>query len=825
MHGRFELPPLGFDHGATAQNPGQPLWRARLAAGVAVLCVLLLTVWQGWSSYQETIEDMNVQTDLLTRIAEEHVTGMMRGVDLVLGEVAGLVGDDERMDPRAYAELMSSRMKQLAFVRNGFVANSDGVITNDTLGSPPNITVRDRDYFSALAADPSLPLYISAPLPSRARPVVSIFVVRPIRSYSGKFLGVAAIAVDPRLFEDELNAIRPPQGGFATLLRTEGTVLSRVPDAEKWSGKWLGDGPVIQALGKAPRGILHGPGRTDGADRIVAYRQLQLYPLVVAVGMRTDPSLAKWRNEMVVHGLVGLVLVLVLTGLAVMSDRGQAECYQAQLALAASEGRFRRLSDRSPVGIVLAGPAGDCRYANQRWLDIVGRPVEMVVGRHWFDAVAIEDRPAIAAAWAAFADGGDFLAEMRVLTLQGVIRWVRGRASRLAESDDEGGLVATFEDISAAKEAEQRLLLSEDKFAKAFRASPDALTISTLAGGAYVDVNAAFCRMLGYDRSELMGSDAFHLGIWGDATDRSRVIERVRRDGQVEDFETMLRRKDGLILIVLVSVQRIDVGGEPCLLFICRDVSERRAVEARTRALVAKLDASNQELEQFAYVASHDLQEPLRMVAGYAQLIERRYRGQLDSDADEFIDFLVDGAKRMQAMIHDLLEYSRVERLGGAFSEFEGKDVLEDVRRNLAAALAESGGRLGVGALPRLHGDRSQIVRLFQNLIGNALKYRHPDRQPDIAVEAEAEDGGWMISVSDNGIGIESQYFERIFMVFQRLHTREKYPGTGIGLAICKKIVERHGGRLSVESEPDRGSIFRVWLPSFAAHAGSPAID
>jgi light-regulated signal transduction histidine kinase (bacteriophytochrome) len=277
--------------------------------------------------------------------------------------------------------------------------------------------------------------------------------------------------------------------------------------------------------------------------------------------------------------------------------------------------------------------------------------------------------------------------------------------------------------------------------------------------------------------------------------------------------ETRLRRKDGAVLDVLVSMQEVFIDGRDCILSICRDVTETKAMAARTAELLARLDASNQELEQFAYVTSHDLQEPLRMIRGYAQLMERRYHGKLDSDADEFLAFLVDGAKRMQEMISDLLEYSRVERLGGSFEEFALDGLMEDVLGNLKAALTEAEAEVEVGPLPTIRADRGQILRLFQNLIGNAVKYRSPERTPRVAVTAEPDGQGWHVCVRDNGIGIESTYFERIFQVFQRLHTRTQYDGTGIGLAVCKKIVERHGGRIWVESVPDEGATFHFTLP------------
>jgi PAS domain S-box-containing protein len=231
------------------------------------------------------------------------------------------------------------------------------------------------------------------------------------------------------------------------------------------------------------------------------------------------------------------------------------------------------------------------------------------------------------------------------------------------------------------------------------------------------------------------------------------------------------------------------------------------ALEARARDLAR----SNAELEQFAYVASHDLQEPLRMVASYTQLLGRRYRGKLDAAADEFIGFAVDGANRMQALIDDLLEFSRVGTRPGRIEKLPLELPLGKALVNLTTAIGESGAQISHDPLPVLRMDAAQLVQLFQNLIGNAIKFRGTT-SPVVHVGARAEDGHWVISVSDNGIGISEEFFSRLFVLFQRLHTRSEYPGNGIGLAICKKIVERHGGRIWVESTPGRGTCFSFTL-------------
>ncbi|EKV26923.1 two-component sensor histidine kinase [Caenispirillum salinarum AK4] len=250
------------------------------------------------------------------------------------------------------------------------------------------------------------------------------------------------------------------------------------------------------------------------------------------------------------------------------------------------------------------------------------------------------------------------------------------------------------------------------------------------------------------------------------------------------------------------------------------DITDRKRVEERLSELVKELAESNRELEQFAYVASHDLQEPLRMVTSYLQLLQRRYAGKLDDTADEFIRHAVDGGARMQRLIQDLLDYSRIGRGKRPPVPVPMAGVLHQVLRNLSVATADNGATVTVPdpeSLPVVLADQGELVRLFQNIIGNALKYRHPERPPVVTVSVAPDADGWCISVTDNGIGIEEAHYDRIFMIFQRLHGRESYAGTGIGLAIAKKIVDRHGGRIWVESQAGEGSSFHIVLPAAAA--------
>jgi len=242
-----------------------------------------------------------------------------------------------------------------------------------------------------------------------------------------------------------------------------------------------------------------------------------------------------------------------------------------------------------------------------------------------------------------------------------------------------------------------------------------------------------------------------------------------------------------------------------------RAMRERRLREEHKQAQ-EELARSNQDLEQFAYVASHDLQEPLRMVATYTQLLAERYRGKLDADADKYIHYAVDGALRMQKLVLDLLAFSRVGRQGSSPHSTDCNIVLRAGLENLKTAIQESGAVIQHTQLPVVMADSSQLLQVFQNLIGNAIKFRGSE-PPVIQVSAEAKGKEWVFSVADNGIGIAPEDAESVFVIFRRLNTRAEYPGNGIGLSICKKIVEQHGGRIWVESEPGRGSTFRFTLP------------
>ena len=380
-------------------------------------------------------------------------------------------------------------------------------------------------------------------------------------------------------------------------------------------------------------------------------------------------------------------------------------------------------------------------------------------------------------------------------------------------------IVIVFRDVTERREAERELREAEARFRKLVERIPAVTYIEDVDEGelstSLLYVSPQIETMFGYSPDEWMATPELFVRLLH-PEDRERVLaEDKRTEATGEPFRMEYRQftRDGRVVWIRDEAVLVrDEDGKPLYwLGVQLDVTERKRTEKELAELVEELRRSNAELEQFAYVASHDLQEPLRMMASYTQLLARRYKGNLGDDADEFIGHVVDGAHRMQAVINDLLQYSRVGKRGGSLTPTDAEAAFEAARANLRAAIGESGAQVTSEGLPTVMGDRTQLVQLFQNLIGNAIKFRSED-PPRVHVEAERRDGEWLFAVRDNGIGIEPQYAGRIFMIFQRLHSRTEYPGTGIGLAICKKIVERHGGELWVESVPGEGSTFRFTL-------------
>jgi PAS domain S-box-containing protein len=496
----------------------------------------------------------------------------------------------------------------------------------------------------------------------------------------------------------------------------------------------------------------------------------------------------------------------------------------AEDALRDNEERWRAVIDSANDGILIYDKALNISFGNRAAEAILGLPLAALLGKPGFTSllpcvhadgtpIAPDERPTRMTLRA----GRPLTAHVvGIRRPDGSLTWLSVKTAflRRGGESDWYGVVSTIADVTLQRNAEQALRESEARFRQTFELAGSGMAHVDL-DGRLLRVNRRLREILGRSEQELVGlsvKDISHPED-RDVTDRQRA--RVRSgELEVAHFEKRYVRADGQTVWVdlAVALARSADGTPLYEIAVFDDITERKQADAALRAAHEELKRSNSELEQFAYVASHDLQEPLRMVSSYTQLIQRRYGDKLDGDAKEFMHYVVDGAARMKQLIEDLLAYSRVGTKGKQFREIELEAALKRAVTNLRAAIEESGAAVTWDPLPRLSADDVQLAQLFQNLIGNALKFRGAG-VPRIHVSAVERESDWEFAVRDNGIGIEPQYFERIFMVFQRLHTKGEYPGTGIGLAICKKVVERHRGEIWVTSQPGEGSQFHFTLP------------
>jgi len=471
-----------------------------------------------------------------------------------------------------------------------------------------------------------------------------------------------------------------------------------------------------------------------------------------------------------------------------------------------SEARFRAFINAAPTIVWAADPDGTMTFVTDQWVQYCGLTAEQLA-RDWPQLVVHpEDYERGVVQWTqALAQGTPYEIEVRHRRYDGAYRWFLTRA--VPARDATGRIIGwygTTTDIHDHKQAEETSL----RLAAIVESSDDAI-ISKSLDGLVISWNAAAERIFGYRAEEMIGQPILRL-LPEDRHDEERLIlERLGRGERVDHFETVRRTRDGRLLDVSITISPLRdargtiIGASK----IARDITVQKQLARELAQRAVELERLNAELQQFGYIVSHDLQEPLRTITNYVQLLARHSRGKLDAETDEFIEFAVDGAQRMQQLITDLLAYTRVEGKAREFTAVDCEALLARVLGDLHMAITDRAAEVTHDALPTVHGNARQLGLVFQNLISNALKFRGP-APPRIHVSARREGAQWVFSVRDNGIGLDSRHAERIFQVFQRLHPRSEYPGTGIGLAICKKIIEHHGGRTWVESQPGQGATF-----------------
>jgi PAS domain S-box-containing protein len=551
---------------------------------------------------------------------------------------------------------------------------------------------------------------------------------------------------------------------------------------------------------------------SDGTRTAAEALAQQIGTGIELIGRRKDGT--QFPIELMLSPLESAEGILVTAAIRDISVRRDAENHLARM-----EGRYRGLLEAAPDAMVVVNPGGEIVLLNVQAEkqfgyhrdELVGQKVKNIIPEGFAERLVADALRTTADALAQQIgtgieltgrrkNGSDFPIEIMLSPLESA----------------EGILVtAAIRDISVRKDAEKHLARMESRYRGLLEAAPDAMVVVN-PGGEIVLLNVQAEKQFGYSRDELVGQKVKNIIPVGFAerlvADALRSAEDALAQQIGTGIELTARRKNGSNFPIELMLSPLESADGILVTAAIRDITTRKKAEAHLLDKVEELNRSNEELGQFAYIASHDLQEPLRMVASYTQLLSRRYKGKLDADADEFIAFAVDGASRMQRLIQDLLAYSRVGTKGQDLLKVSSENALQQALINLRGAIEASGALVTHDPLPTVMADEMQLVQLFQNLVGNAIKYQSSGI-PKVHISASGNSAKkWVFSVKDNGLGIDPQYFEKIFGMFQRLHKREEFAGTGIGLAICKKIVERHGGSISVESQPGHGSTFSFAL-------------
>ncbi|MGE0667586.1 MAG: PAS domain S-box protein [Sphingomonadales bacterium] len=570
----------------------------------------------------------------------------------------------------------------------------------------------------------------------------------------------------------------------------------------------LADGPALTVVKAVPYDHIVGPMSQIRTSALIAGAIATVLAVMIAVWLAQSLSRPLRRMTEAVNSLrSGGTAELPVDApgeVGVLARAFHHYALRESMFSAALESSEDAVIATSPDGVITGwNPAAEQLYGYAP-TEVMGKPSRMLVAeeklenhQQRLDTIAsgggFEDVEVVHVA----KDGRRLLLEARVSP-------VRGPSGELI------GAVAMLSDVSEKRRLQAR-------FQIAFESSPSGMLMVD-GDGVITLANAQVERMFGYESGELPGMSIDDLvpesARGPHPANRASFVANPEARAMGAGRDLRGRRKDGTEFPVEIGLAPVEKESGMLVLAAILDISERRRAEEVIAARTRELERSNAELEQFAYVASHDLREPLRMVASYTELLSDRYAGRLDERADKYIGYITDGARRMQRLVSDLLALSRVGTQGKPLTRIDSGDVLKNVLRAMTPTIRETDAHVEPGALPIVAADEVQLGQLFQNLIGNAIKFRAADRRPSVVVEAARANGSWVFSVQDNGIGIESQYSERIFQMFQRLHGRDEYEGNGIGLAIAKKIVERHGGTIWLSSKVGEGTVFYFSLPA-----------
>ena len=490
--------------------------------------------------------------------------------------------------------------------------------------------------------------------------------------------------------------------------------------------------------------------------------------------------------------------------------RNLDEIRQREASRKETENWFKALFENAAFGVVVMDTGGNILQTNSLISEKLQFSKEEFTGKNIESFIHEEDYPVVLENFQSLVSGKSLTntGEERLLRKEGGYMWGRVICTKVELAPGNFVVMSLIEDIESEIQDRDDRIKAEKRFETIFKSSPSGIIISRNEGE-IIHVNPTFANMVGERAEQLEGANIFDFTYEEDLKETKKLLQMLNK-GKINEYDIEKRyvKKNGEVFWAKTWVSLMERDGDDVYrVAVVENIDRRKKAEQKLEEKNKELTEINQELEHFAYVASHDLREPLRTIASFIQILNKRYGETLDEDGKQFMGFVVEGAKRMQLLIRDLLEYSRVNRFNTDYEKVDLNEVFNTVNRVLKEKIDSTDALILAENLPVIQGNKIQLTQVFQNLIDNAIKFRGK-KKPEITITVEELPSKWRIAVSDNGIGISPEYHQRIFIIFQRLHTHEEYTGTGIGLALCKKIIALHGGEVWVESKKNKGTTF-----------------
>jgi PAS domain S-box-containing protein len=794
---------------------------AKLVAGALLVNFFMvalvgLIIYQSHSQYESNAATM---TQGLAHVLEESFAGTLDKIDVAMLSVSDESArqlSSGGLNGKALDALLTRQFERLPELASLRMADAQGIVRYGT-GVPAGVKVdiSDRKHFIYLKAHNDGQLYISEPVLARINKEWVLPLARRINRQDGSFAGIIYALIPLERISTDFSHLDVGGRGVIDLRDADLNIIARFPELQGAEGtvgkKTLS--PPLQQLVQAGKesGSYRVRSALDNVERLYSYRKMAKYPLYVTVGFSSDDYLTEWRDF---SGklMAMLVLFALLSSSAIwLFYRGEKRRADASRALQVLNRDFLTLLENTTDFIYFKDQDSRIRFCSQTLADITGhKSWREMVGKHDLEIFPEETaRIYYEEELPVFRDGTPILNRIDpYFDEHGAQGWVSTNKWPVFDADGKAvvGIFGISRDISEYKRAEIALRESEQRFRNMFHKHSSIMLLIDPASGMIVDANAAAARFYGYTEDELRGMSIGNINMQTAAEiqqERQQALEEKRNY-----FVFLHRCANGDVRNVEVYSSPVDTAEKKLLFSIVYDITERKKAEDA-------LHRSNADLERFAYSVSHDMRQPLRAVSGHLQLLQRSLKDKLDEDERDNMNFALEGAKRMDSMIVSLLDYSRVGRKTEAKQMMPSRNSLDEALGFLAPLIAEARADVTLeGEWPQIFASRDELTRLFQNLVGNAVKFHEPGQAVKVEINSVVQGETWRVSVRDHGVGINPQQMDRLFQFFSRLQSRARFDGTGMGLALCRRIVEHHNGRIWVESEGDgAGSVFIFELP------------